>query len=142
MHPSLMINSIKMKIDKDYVENKAKDINENDIKKLEKKKSKLRKILNLAAFSNQKEKAKLLLELVLEYKKGNYKTIPWRSIAAITFTLLYIINPLDIVPDILPFVGFVDDISVFLALSKLVEKDLELYTEWKSTRVGDFSDLP
>jgi len=131
-----------MKIDKDYVENKAKDINENDIKKLEKKKSKLRKILNLAAFSNQKEKAKLLLELVLEYKKGNYKTIPWRSIAAITFTLLYIINPLDIVPDILPFVGFVDDISVFLALSKLVEKDLELYTEWKSTRVGDFSDLP
>jgi uncharacterized membrane protein YkvA (DUF1232 family) len=130
-----------MKIDKDYVENKAKDINENDIKKLEKKKSKLRKILNLAAFSNQKEKAKLLLELVLEYKKGHYKAIPWRTIAAITFTLLYIINPLDIVPDILPFIGFIDDISVFLALSKLVEKDLELYTEWKSTRVGDFSDL-
>lgn len=130
-----------MKIDKDYVENKAKDIDKDDVKRLNKKESKLRKILSLAAFAKQKQKAKLLYEMVQQYSKGNYKSVPWRSIAAITFTLLYIVNPLDIVPDVIPFFGFVDDISVFMALSKLVEKDIDLYTEWRSSHFRDLTEI-
>ncbi len=130
-----------MKIDKDYIEDQSKGIDEDDINRLNKKKTKLRKLLSLSVFAKQKDKAKLLLEIVQNYKNGSYNTIPWRSIAAITFALLYIINPFDIVPDVLPFIGFVDDLSVFMALSNLVEKDVEDYKMWKSSQFQDVASV-
>jgi uncharacterized membrane protein YkvA (DUF1232 family) len=128
-----------MKIDKDYIKNQSKGIDKEDINQLNKKKNKLRKLLSLSVFAKHKDKAKLLLEIVQNYKNGSYSTIPWRSIAAITFTLLYIINPFDIVPDVLPFIGFVDDLSVFMALSNLVERDVEDYKEWKLSQFQDIA---
>ena len=126
-----MTEKSKLHISKDYIQNQSKDINENDIKNLGRKKKRLQKILSLAVFVKQKENINLLFEIVQNYRKGTYKEIPWRSISAIVFTLLYIVNPLDIIPDILPLFGFVDDLSVFVALSSLVDKDLENYKAWK-----------
>lgn len=118
-------------IDEDFVKNQSQNIDEKDFKRLDKKKKRLRKIMNLGVFVKQKENLKLLFELVQQYRKGTYRAIPWRSLSAIVFTLLYIANPFDIIPDVLPFFGFVDDLSVFLALSNLVHKDLEDYKIWK-----------
>lgn len=118
-------------VNKDFIEKESQKINTDDTKKLFRKQKRLKKILNLKAFSTQKEKFKLLLEILKQYHKGDYKDIPWRSIAAITFTLLYIINPADMVPDVLPVIGYVDDISVFMGLFKLIEKDIDDYETWK-----------
>lgn len=118
-------------LDKKFVEEGAKKINQDDTKKLYRKQKRLEKILNLKVFSKQKDKLKVLLEILKAYHKGQYRNIPWRSIAAITFTLLYIINPIDIIPDFLPILGYVDDISVFISLFKLIEKDIDNYESWK-----------
>ena len=122
----------KTKIDKEFVADEAKKIQKEDLKKLHRKKSRLKKILNLKVFAKQKDKLKLLLEILQQYRKGYYRKIPWRSVAAITFTLLYIINPLDMIPDVLPVVGYVDDISVFMGLLKLVDQDIDEYENWKA----------
>lgn len=118
-------------LDKKFVEEEAKKINVDDTQKLYRKRKRLKKILNLKVFSKQKEKLKLLLEILKAYHKGQYRNMPWRSISAITFTLLYIINPIDIIPDVLPVLGYVDDISVFMGLFKLIEKDIDNYETWK-----------
>ena len=118
-------------IDEEFVKSQSKNIDESDFVQLDNKKKRLRKIMNLGVFLKQKEKIKLLVELVQQYRKGTYRAIPWKSLSAILFTLLYIINPFDIVPDVLPFFGYIDDLSVFLALSNLVESDLENYKIWK-----------
>ncbi|NBC57696.1 MAG: DUF1232 domain-containing protein [Bacteroidetes bacterium] len=124
----------KSKINEEFVADNAKNINKADFNKINRKRKRLQKVLNLKVFVDQKEKLKLLLELLKQYKSGKYKTIPWRSVTSITFTLLYIINPLDIVPDILPVVGYVDDISVFMALMRLIDEDVKDFKQWKSTQ--------
>lgn len=129
--------SRKNKISKQYIDEQSKDVSQEDVAKLNKKKKRLRKILSLKAFSNQKKKLKLFIEILRNYQKGHYREIPWRSISAITFTLLYIINPLDIVPDVLPFIGYIDDVSVFMALLSLAEKDLNQYEDWKSSQESE-----
>jgi uncharacterized membrane protein YkvA (DUF1232 family) len=118
-------------IDKKYILDQSKNINKDDIDKVERKKKRLNKILKLRVFSKQKQKLKLLIELLKQYRSGNYRIIPWRSVAAITFTLLYILNPLDIIPDVLPVLGYIDDMSVFMALYNLIDKDIEAFKEWK-----------
>lgn len=127
----------KPKIDKEFVLEQSKKINKNDVNNVDRKKKRLNKILKLKVFSKQRQKLKLLIELLKQYKSGNYKVLPWRSAASITFTLLYIINPLDIIPDVLPVLGYIDDMSVFMALYNLVDKDIEAYKEWKISEMQE-----
>jgi uncharacterized membrane protein YkvA (DUF1232 family) len=73
----------------------------------------------------------LLLSIVKDYIKGNYRTIPRWSIAAIVFSLLYVLNPFDLVPDFITFIGYLDDAAVVASCLYLVEQDLKEYKEWK-----------
>jgi uncharacterized membrane protein YkvA (DUF1232 family) len=126
------MNSKKHNINRKFLEDHSENISDKDISKLSKKKRRLQKLLKLKSFSGQRKKLKLFIEIIKQYQKGNYREIPWRSITAISFTLLYIINPLDVVPDVLPIVGYVDDLSVFMALLSLAEKDLIEFEAWKT----------
>ena len=53
------------------------------------------------------------------------------TIGAIAVVLLYVLNPLDIVPDLIPGFGFVDDAGVFAIGFKLIKKDFDRYLEWR-----------
>lgn len=44
--------------------------------------------------------------------------------------LIYLINPMDVVPDFLLGVGFLDDLSVFTYLIAKIKKELDKYEEW------------
>jgi uncharacterized membrane protein YkvA (DUF1232 family) len=77
------------------------------------------------------EDAKLLVEVIKDYWTGKYRQMPWGTVAAIAFTLIYVFNPLDLVPDVLPIVGEIDDAAVFTACLFLVERDLLKYKDWK-----------
>jgi uncharacterized membrane protein YkvA (DUF1232 family) len=80
------------------------------------------------------EDARLLVALVKDYWSGAYRKLPFGTIAAIVFTLIYVLNPLDLVPDVLPIIGEVDDAAVVTACLFLVERDLLAYKQWKQGR--------
>ena len=73
----------------------------------------------------------LLMSLVKDYYQGNYRNIPYKTISAGVVGLLYLINPIDIIPDFIPFIGQIDDILVLKFCLKLMEKDLLKYKTWK-----------
>lgn len=75
---------------------------------------------------------KLLFSLLKDYFSGRYRKIPWNMIAAIGGTLLYVLSPLDVIADVIPFIGFVDDAAVFGFCLKMVSDELEEYRVWKS----------
>ncbi len=75
---------------------------------------------------------KLMLALLKDYVTGNYRDIPWRSLAAIAGALLYLLNPLDLVPDFLVMLGLVDDALVLGTCLSLIEHDLYRYRAWRS----------
>ncbi len=77
------------------------------------------------------EDARLLIAVVKDYWSGAYRKLPYGTVAAIVFTLIYVFNPFDLVPDVLPIIGEVDDAAVVTACLFLVERDLLAYKQWK-----------
>ncbi|MCG7200582.1 DUF1232 domain-containing protein [Marinobacter pelagius] len=74
---------------------------------------------------------KLMFSMIRDYWYGNYRSVPWKSIAAMAGALLYVLNPLDFIPDIILAFGFLDDAGVVALCLKLVESDLHRYAAWK-----------
>lgn len=74
---------------------------------------------------------RLMFSMLRDYWQGNYRNVPWKSIAAIAGALIYVLNPLDLIPDMLIGIGFLDDAGVVAACLALVESDLLRYAAWK-----------
>ena len=72
---------------------------------------------------------KLLYSMISDAVGGRYK-LPFRTIAAVSFTLLYFVNPFDLIPDIIPVVGYIDDAFVVSLCIKFIGTDLEKYRKW------------
>jgi uncharacterized membrane protein YkvA (DUF1232 family) len=110
----------------------AAKIKDADVKKvLEKSKAIENKFTHAGPLSRFLEDFKLLIAIVRDYKKGAYRKIPRWSIAVIVFTLLYVLNPFDIIADFIAFIGYLDDAAVVAGCLLLVERDLKEYKEWK-----------
>ncbi|MBW0148408.1 YkvA family protein [Marinobacter arenosus] len=74
---------------------------------------------------------KLMFSMIRDYWYGNYRSVPWKTIAAVAGALLYVLNPLDVIPDLIFGFGFLDDAGVVALCLKLVESDLHRYAAWK-----------
>ena len=77
------------------------------------------------------EDGKLLMSIVKDYWAGAYRQVPYGVIASSVFTLIYVLNPFDMVPDVLPLIGQLDDVAVLGACLLMVEHDLHTYKDWK-----------
>ena len=79
----------------------------------------------------QFESFQLTWSLLQDYWAGKYTSIPWKLIASTGFAVAYLVSPLDIIPDFLPIVGFVDDATVFALVVSSFQSELNAYKEWK-----------
>lgn len=77
----------------------------------------------------------LLFAVSKDYINGSYTEIPKRSIVAILGGLVYFLSPVDVIPDFVPALGFIDDIYILNLVYRQVLKDLEKYKIWKDAQV-------
>ena len=69
--------------------------------------------------------------LVDSYIKKEYREIPVSSITAIVASLLYVASPIDLIPDAVPAIGYLDDAAIIcLVLNFGIDKDLDKYRNW------------
>lgn len=73
------------------------------------------------------KKVMLFVKMLQSYVTGEYRNIPLRTIVAIAAALLYFINPFDLIPDMIPGIGFVDDLAVLLWLTGNIDRDINDY---------------
>lgn len=73
----------------------------------------------------------IMVSLVKSYIKKEYTDIPIGSIIAILSALIYFVSPIDIVPDSIPILGYIDDAAVIAVCWKFVESDIEEYNKWR-----------
>jgi len=73
---------------------------------------------------------RLMYSMISDVIKGNYK-VPIRTIGSLAFTLLYFTNPFDLIPDMIPLAGYIDDAFVVGLCAKLIGSDLDRYRIWK-----------
>jgi len=120
------------KSEEEFVKDGAQNVTEKDVEKVISKSEEIKKKFSARGpLTRFIEDGQLLLAIVKDYWSGAYRQVPYGSIAAIVFTLIYVLNPFDLVPDILPVVGQVDDAAVLGGCLILVEQDLHKYREWK-----------
>ena len=74
---------------------------------------------------------KLLLPLVKDYWKGTYRDVSVRSLVIFAATILYIISPIDLIPDYIIGLGQIDDAAILSLSLYFLEKDLLKYKAWK-----------
>jgi uncharacterized membrane protein YkvA (DUF1232 family) len=122
------------KIEEELIEQSAKKVTDKDVEKVVDKSEEIKKKFKpggpLGRFI---EDGQLLISLVRDYWSKSYRQVPYGTIGAAVFTLIYVFNPLDLVPDVLPIVGQLDDAAVVAACLVLVEQDLHAYRQWKQS---------
>ncbi len=107
-------------------------ITEKDVEKVVNKSDEIeKKFRSRGPLQRFVDDGKLLISAVRDYWTGKYRNWPWHTVAAVVFTLIYVLDPWDLVPDVLPIIGQVDDAAVFAACLFLVERDLLAYKNWK-----------
>lgn len=125
-------NKTKKKVDKTFVKEGIERVSEADFDTVFDKKDQLFAKINHPDWKKYKDKIKLMFQFLKDVKQKNYPETPWKTLAAMLFTIIYIINPLDLVPDFIPFIGYLDDVAVFSFVLKMIGEDLEDYKAWKN----------
>ncbi|QDH77601.1 DUF1232 domain-containing protein [Echinicola soli] len=75
-----------------------------------------------------------LIRMVKAYYKNEYRAFSTKTLVLLVLGLLYFVMPLDFIPDFIAGLGFVDDLSVLLAVTKSMQSDIEDFLEWERTK--------
>jgi uncharacterized membrane protein YkvA (DUF1232 family) len=98
---------------------------------IEKEESISSKIAHSGFLKKYVKLAQIMFMMIKDFRKGVYNKIPWFTIAAITTALLYVFMPIDLIPDFIPGLGFIDDLTVLSFVTGWIETDLHKYLDWK-----------
>lgn len=85
--------------------------------------------------SELKEKIFILGRLLKASLSGTYKSLPWKSALSIAAALIYFVNPADVIPDVIPFSGFLDDFTILVWTYNSFHVDLEKFKQWEQAKV-------
>jgi uncharacterized membrane protein YkvA (DUF1232 family) len=127
-----------MKIEEELIEQGAKKVTDKEIEKVVDKSEDIkRRFVTPGPLKRFIDDGQLLISLVRDYWSKDYRQVPYGTIGAVVFTLIYVFNPLDLMPDVLPIIGQIDDAAVVAACLMLVEHDLHAYRQWKQNQKKD-----
>lgn len=85
--------------------------------------------------STAKDRFFVLGRLIRAYALGEYREIPWKTILLIVAAVIYFVNPLDLVPDIIPLTGLTDDFAVLLWVYNTVSNEIEKFLDWERAHI-------
>jgi uncharacterized membrane protein YkvA (DUF1232 family) len=73
----------------------------------------------------------LLIRLLKAWMDGRYRGLSVQTLVAVVAALLYVISPLDVMPDFIPWIGLFDDAVVLAWLLSSIAKDLDRFRDWE-----------
>lgn len=73
-----------------------------------------------------------MLRLLRAYYRGQYRAIPVTTLLIIVAALIYLVNPLDLIPDWIPGLGLIDDAFVLALVVRRTRETLDEFLQWES----------
>ena len=86
------------------------------------------------------EGLQVLMRMLTAYATGQYRAIPWRTLAVVTAAIVYFVMPLDFIPDLLPVLGLMDDVALIAWTISQVKVDIDRFLEWEARQQAQASD--
>lgn len=125
-----------MKTESDYEQEFNKIINSNktetdidtDINNVLKNEEQIKLRTGNGPLEKFKEDIADLIGMLKAYKNKTYNP-SLKSLITIAGTLIYIFSPLDLVPDIIPIMGLIDDASITALCLASIKSDIERFRE-------------
>jgi uncharacterized membrane protein YkvA (DUF1232 family) len=74
-----------------------------------------------------------MLRLIRAYAEGQYPEVPESTLVVIIAAIIYVVNPLDVIPDALPALGFLDDATVIALAVRRSRQTLDDFMTWETT---------
>jgi uncharacterized membrane protein YkvA (DUF1232 family) len=74
-----------------------------------------------------------MLRLVRAYERGQYQQVSNDALLWIVAALNYLVDPFDLIPDKIPFLGFVDDATVVEFVVDKTRQTLDDFMIWETT---------
>jgi len=72
-----------------------------------------------------------LMRLLAAYSTGEYREIAFKSMVVIVAALIYFLSPLDVVPDFVATVGFLDDLAILTYVFKTFKDEINRFIDWE-----------
>ena len=91
----------------------------------------MKKIAQIRSLSGLWRHRTDLLSMFREMFRGTYKA-SFLTIIALIAGIIYILSPIDLIPDFIPVVGWMDDGAIFYFLLKRLMYELNRYTTSRS----------
>ena len=73
----------------------------------------------------------LIIRMLKAYLNKTYTEIPWKTILAFGAALLYFVTPIDVIPDFIPGLGYIDDLTLLMWVIRSFGEDIEGYQQWE-----------
>ncbi len=92
-----------------------------------------KKLKNIPKIGEKLAYIPIFIQMMKSYFTKEYTDLPLGTVIAIISTLIYLVSPIDLIPDFIPGVGYIDDAAVVMACLKLVESDVKEFIQWRDT---------
>lgn len=74
-----------------------------------------------------------MLRLIRAYSDGQYPEVPENTLVVIIAAIIYVMNPLDVIPDALPALGYLDDATVIALTVRRSRQTLDDFMAWETS---------
>lgn len=88
-------------------------------------------------FATIKDDLRLLQSLCVAWWRGEYRAISRQALLAVVAGLIYLVTPLDGVPDWLLGVGFIDDLAVLAWVLRTWSDELQAFRVWREAQTPE-----
>ncbi len=90
-----------------------------------------------SGFQQIKDVMHTFIRLVQSYIKGDYRDVAKKSLVVGVAVLLYLVTPLDIIPDFIPGLGLLDDLSLIAWFVSAFQTEITKFRDWEADRNFD-----
>ena len=87
---------------------------------------------NRAQLKSVWEDLMAVCRMLKAWSKGDYQSVPWKTIVLSLATIIYFLNPFDVAPDFIPGIGYLDDAVVLGFVVNSIKKELDRFLRWES----------
>lgn len=102
-----------------------------DPEKVKKLLDKTEKYRNKKGLAKVKDEIIRLCNYIKDVTTGKYKNYSGWSLTLIVASIIYVVSPLDIIPDFLTGAGLIDDVAIIMWTFKKLKEELEKYSKYK-----------